>query len=78
MMKYSTMLKTISQDAINWPEVINLNAVTLVYVSGEYALTILLTLTHCIADHTHHFRMVSSLPFDQNMDKRVDGIPCAS
>lgn len=78
MMKYSTMLKTISQAAINWHEVINLTAVTLVYVNGEYALTVLIMLILCIADRTHHFRMVSSLLFDQNMDKRVDGIPCAS
>ena len=78
MVKYSTMLKTICQAAINWHEVINLNAVTLVYVNGESALTVLIMLTLCIADHTHHFRRASSLPFDQNMDKRVDGIPCAS
>jgi len=78
MVKYSTTLKTISQAAVNWHEVINLNAVTLVHVSGKSALTVLITLILCIADHTHHFRMVSSLPFDQNMDKRVDGIPSAS
>lgn len=78
MEKYSTMLKTISQAAINWHEVNNLNAVTLLYVSGESALTVLIMLILCIADHTRYFRIVSSLPFDQNMDKRVDGIPCAS
>lgn len=60
---------TDSQAAVNWHEIVNLNAVTLVYVSGESVVTVLIMLILCIADHTHHFRTVSSQPFDQNMDK---------
>lgn len=77
MVSYSSMLTTISQAVINWHEVINLNAVPLAYISWESALTVLIRLMLCVAGHTRHFRKVSCLSFDQNVDKKVEGIPHA-